>query len=84
MDNDCKVVPKPKNIKEFFRSSFFWKPFIAIIAGGIAGFVVYYFISCDTNICTFSGSTISTIFTGSLFGLLLTNSPCLKCSSVRK
>ena len=83
MDNSCDVTPKPKNLKEFFTSWFLWKPLIAIVAGGIAGFVIFYLISCTSGICTITESTYSTILTGSLFGLLITNSPCLKCVAIK-
>jgi hypothetical protein len=84
MENNCNVTSRPRNIKELLKSWYLWKPFLAIVIGGIAGFVIFYFVSCDTRVCIISGSTYSTIITGSFLGLLLTNSPCLKCSTVKK
>lgn len=83
MENNCNVTPRPKSFREFFKSSYFWKPFLSILIGGIAGFAIFYFVGCNTTTCTISGSTYTTIITGSLFGLLLTTSPCLKCVRVK-
>jgi hypothetical protein len=84
MENNCNVTPRPKNLKGLLKSGQLWKPFIAIVIGGIVGFAIFYFVSCNSGICAISGSTYSTIITGSFFGLMLTNSPCLKCATVKK
>jgi len=33
MDSNCTVTPKPKSVKEFFKSWYFWKPFLALSSG---------------------------------------------------
>jgi hypothetical protein len=84
MENNCNVAPRPRNIKDLLKSWYLWKPFLAIVIGGIVGFVIFYFLSCNAGVCIISESTYTTIITGSLFGFMLTNSPCLKCATVKK
>ena len=43
MDSNCTVTPKPKSVKEFFKSWYFWKPFLSVSIGGLGGFLYYYF-----------------------------------------
>ena len=46
MTENCKTKERPKTLKDFFSSSYLWKPFIAVIIGGTGGFLYYYFIGC--------------------------------------
>jgi len=80
MDNNCNIENKPKNFHGFIRSGYFWKPFLGITLGGLAGFLYYYFIGCSSGSCPITGSPwLSTLF-GSFFGLMLVKSPCSRCS----
>ncbi|HEY4787544.1 MAG TPA: hypothetical protein VIH57_15910 [Bacteroidales bacterium] len=81
MDDDCRITPKPKTVREFFASWYFWKPFLGITIGGIVGFSYYYFIGCTSGSCTIATSPYGSIITGSLFGFFITNGPCRSCSS---
>ncbi|HLP75249.1 MAG TPA: DUF6132 family protein [Bacteroidales bacterium] len=81
MQNDCEVKPKPKTIREFFRSSYFWKPFLSIVIGGLAGFLYYYFVGCTSGTCPITSQPLPSIITGGVFGFLFTSSPCVKCNS---
>jgi hypothetical protein len=76
MENTCNVTPKPKNVKEFFRSWYFWKPFLGIMAGGIVGFLYYYFIGCKSGSCAITGNPLSSVLFGGFFGFFLTGSFC--------
>lgn len=78
-ENNCKTSPKPKNIKEFFSSRSFWKPFIAILIGGVSGFLFYHFIGCNSGSCAITGNPYSSVITGSLLGFFITSSPCTRC-----
>ena len=40
---NCNTPPKPKSIKEFFRSHYFWKPFLGILIGGVGGYLFFLF-----------------------------------------
>ena len=79
MAENCNTTPKPKTVKEFFKSRYFWKPFLGIVLGGSAGLLYYYFVGCTTGTCAITSSAWGSAITGSLFGLLITNSPCATC-----
>lgn len=76
MENKCEVKPKPKTIKEFFKSSYFWKPFLGVALGGIAGFSYYHFIGCSSGSCAITSNPYMSVIWGSLMGLFLVKSPC--------
>jgi hypothetical protein len=62
--------------KRFIFSRAFLQPFIGAVAGGILGFLYYYFIGCSTGQCAITGSPAGSIIAGTLFGLFITSSPC--------
>ena len=76
MENSCNAKSKPKTVKEFFTSWYFWKPFIATVAGGILGFLYYYNVGCTSGTCAITSNPYSSIITGSLMGYFVVNSPC--------
>ncbi len=78
-ENNCSVTPKPKNIKEFFSSWYFWKPFLAILTGGTAGFLFYYFVGCNSGTCAITSNPYNSIIAGSLLGFFITSGPCTRC-----
>ncbi len=78
MENSCEKKPKPRNVKEFFSSWYFWKPCIAIITGGTAGFLYYHFIGCVSGTCAITSNPYMSILMGSFFGFFMVNSPCSK------
>ncbi len=61
MDNNCELKTKPWTIKEYLKSWNFWKPFSAIVLGGIAGFLYYYFIDCASGSCAITGNSYMSI-----------------------
>lgn len=81
MNDGCKITPRPKTIKAFFTSWYFWKPFLGITIGGLAGFLYFYGIGCTSGSCPMPGSVTGTIVTGGLFGFFITNGPCRACLS---
>ena len=80
METNCSNTPKPKSVKEFFKSWYFWKPFLGVIIGGLGGFLFFYFVGCKSGSCAITSNPVSSIITGGVFGFLLSGSPCLKCS----
>jgi hypothetical protein len=78
MESSCNVTPGPKNVKEFFRSWYFWRPLIGVIAGGLIGFLYYYFIGCASGTCAITSKPVNSIIFGALFGFLITSSPCAR------
>jgi hypothetical protein len=75
-NNSCNTTPKPKTVKEFFTSRYFLKPFLAIVIGGIAGFLYYYFVGCASGTCAITSNPYKSIMMGGLLGLFMVNSPC--------
>jgi hypothetical protein len=80
MEKSCPK--KPTNIKEFIKSSYFWKPFLGLLIGGTGGFLYYYFIGCASGSCPITGNPYVSTIWGGLFGFALVSSPCAnrKCS----
>lgn len=76
MENNCEIQNKPKNVKDFFTSKYFWKPFIASIIGGLLGFLYFYFIGCSTGSCGITSSPLGSTLFGAFFGFFLVSSPC--------
>jgi len=76
MENNCEVKPKPKTVKEFFNSWYFWKPFMAASIGGIAGFLYYHFVGCSSGTCAITSNPYMSVIWGGLLGLFVVNSPC--------
>jgi hypothetical protein len=86
MSQNCSTSKKPGTIKEFFTSWYFWKPFLGIILGGIAGFLYFHFVGCKSGTCAITGNPFSSIIAGSFLGFIVSNSPCLRgsCASDEK
>jgi hypothetical protein len=65
-------------IKVLLKSWNFWKPFLAVFIGVLAGFLYYYFIGCRSGSCPITGNPYMSMLWGGLMGLFLVNSPCSK------
>lgn len=76
MEETCNLTPKPKTVKEFFTSRYFWKPFIAVAIGSTAGFLYYYFVGCSTGSCAITSNPYMSILAGGFLGWFAVNSPC--------
>jgi hypothetical protein len=81
MDPNCSSTPKPKSVKEFFKSWYFWKPFLGVIIGGLGGFLFFYFVGCKSGSCAITSNPVSSILMGSFLGFFITRSPCLRSST---
>ena len=79
MENNCKITVRPKSLKEFLRSWYFWRPFLGVLAGGTAGFLYYQFVGCSTGSCFITSHSYSTIIFGGLAGYFITSGPCTRC-----
>ena len=76
MENSCKVTPRPKSIREFFTTWYFWKPFLGVVAGLVAGLSYYYFFESKTVPFTITSEAYSSILFGDFLGFFVTGSPC--------
>ncbi|MGE5425096.1 MAG: DUF6132 family protein [Syntrophothermus sp.] len=70
---------RPRNLKDFLRSSYFLKPFAVILTGAVAGFLYYYFIGCSSGSCAITSSPYMSTLAGGFLGFFAMNSPCSKC-----
>lgn len=81
MEKDCKHATKPRSLREFFRSVFFWRPFLGIAAGALLGFLYYYFIGCNSGSCAITSNPYNSIIMGGVFGFLITGTqPSCNCN----
>ena len=78
MEDNCKTTPRPTSVKEFLKSWYFWKPFLGVVFGGGAGLLYFLMVGCSTGSCPITSSAWGTVITGSLFGLIITSSPCAR------
>jgi hypothetical protein len=78
MESNCKVTSKPKSIKEFFTTWYFWKPFLGVVVGLLAGFMYFYFVECKTVPCVITNDAYSSVLFGGFLGFFLTGSPCAR------
>jgi hypothetical protein len=81
METNCSTSLKPKTVKEFFTSWYFWKPFIGIVTGGLAGFLYFYFIGCNSGTCAITSNPFRSMLFGGILGYLITGSPCIRSSN---
>lgn len=65
-------------IRALIKSWKFWKPFLAVFIGVLAGFFYYHFIGCRSGSCPITGNPYMSMLWGGLMGLFLVNSPCSK------
>jgi Na+-transporting NADH:ubiquinone oxidoreductase subunit NqrB len=64
--------------KEFFKSKTFWRPALAVLIGGLAGFVLYLLIGSKSEAYAILSNPYKSVAWGIVFGLFLTFSPCIR------
>jgi LytS/YehU family sensor histidine kinase len=79
MEQSCEVRNKPKTFSKFIISSYFLRPFLGIVIGGIAGYLYYHFVGCASGSCAITSSPVLSTLAGSFFGFFILNNPCSKC-----
>jgi hypothetical protein len=60
------------NIKEKLKKHFGRKTLIGVAIGGIAGYLYYYFIGCNSGSCPITSNPWNSVFYGSLLGMIWT------------
>jgi hypothetical protein len=76
MENSCEVKPRPKSVKEFFTTWYFWKPFLGVVVGLLLGILYFRFFECRTTPCTFNNDAFGSMMFGGFLGFFVTGSPC--------
>jgi hypothetical protein len=79
MEQTCEKKKKPKTVKEFIKSSVFWKPLLGIVIGGVSGYLYYHFTGCPTGSCGITSNPYLSTIGGGFLGFFMANSPCSKC-----
>ncbi|MCX6155272.1 MAG: DUF6132 family protein [Candidatus Kapabacteria bacterium] len=79
MNKSCESNKKQKSLKEFVKSSSFWKPALGVVVGGMAGFAYYHFVGCSSGNCAITSSPYMSTLMGGFWGLMFTNRPCKSC-----
>lgn len=75
MEDNCSI--KPRNFKEFIKSSWFKKPILAVAIGSILGLLLF---SLSDN-SPYTNNIYGDMLAGIVIGLFFTNIPCLTCNS---
>ncbi len=76
MENNHEQTSRTDKILSFLKSGSFLKPFLGTVIGGLAGFLYYYFVGCNSGSCAITGNPYMSIVWGGLFGLFVVKSPC--------
>jgi hypothetical protein len=79
MSQSCQPRQKPTSFKEFIKSSYFLKPLLAVLLGGIGGFLYYHFVGCASGTCAITSNPYLSTIGGGFLGFFLVNSPCSRC-----
>ena len=61
-----------KNITKIIKRNKMLNIFLGALAGGVLGFLYYYFIGCSGNSCPITSSPYASILFGVILGLLIT------------
>jgi hypothetical protein len=76
MGSSCKIKSRPGNVREFFTTWYFWKPFLGIMAGVLAGYIYFHYVESSTNSWQITSEAYSSIAFGGFLGFFVTSSPC--------
>lgn len=68
---DNKPESGKKSFKEQLKKAFAPRHIIGIFAGGISGFLYYYFVGCASGACTLKSKPYYYIVLGVLLGYLI-------------
>ena len=74
MRKSFKAILKPEDLKQNLRSWNFWRPFLGILGGSVAGFLYYYNVGWSSGSCPITSHSYSSILVGGLLGYLLIGS----------
>jgi hypothetical protein len=61
-------------IKSFLKSWRFWKPFLAILGGALAGYLYYFYVGCASGTCPITSNPYISTFWGGMLGFFLIGS----------
>lgn len=79
VEKSCEREPRPRSFKEFLMSRSLRKSALALIIGGIIGYLYYHFAGESVGTSTFTRTPVMSILSGSFLGLFFVNRPCKSC-----
>ena len=79
MSDNCSNNNKPRTFSELIRSSYFLKPFLSFVGGGILGYLYYIFVGCESGSCGITSHPVSSALMGAAIVYFLVNKPCSSC-----
>ena len=73
-----EIKPRSETLKENLKTWKFWRPFLSVLIGAIAGFSYYHFVGCSSGTCAITSSPYMSTIWGGAMGYFLVNSPCAR------
>jgi len=74
MENKFNI--KSLSTGKFYQSWRFWRPFLSVVIGALAGYLYYHFVGCSSGQCAITGNPVISTIWGGMLGFFLVNSPC--------
>jgi hypothetical protein len=78
MENNMNIKQWSVPFKERLKTWAFWRPFLSLGIGGLAGFAYYYFVGCASGTCGITSSPYMSTIWGAAMGYFLVSSPCAR------
>lgn len=69
---------KNRTLKQQLSTWRFWRPVLSLVVGGVAGYLYYHFIGCNSGQCAITSSPVMSTLWGGMMGFFLVNSPCVR------
>jgi hypothetical protein len=79
MENNCELKSEQMPLKERMKTWSFWKLWVSLAVGALAGYLYYYFVGCASGTCAITSNPYASMFFGAFFGYYLINRPCSTC-----
>ena len=79
MSSSCEIDERPKGWQALLKSWYFWKPFVGISVGALAGLFYYYYFGAGSGISSITSDPWSNTTFGGMIGFLITKKPCSTC-----
>lgn len=71
MENFENNEPQKKYFSEQIKNAFKVRHFVGLAIGGIAGFLYYYYVGCQSGTCALKSNPFYNVILGLLFGYLI-------------
>jgi len=79
MSGSCEIENRPKGWQALLKSWYFWKPFVGITAGAVAGVLYYYYFGAASGGSVITSDLYSNALFGGMIGFFIVKKPCSTC-----